>query len=203
MNILDAPVYYMAVNKNYELEEKLAIKGFYDVTWVETETHFPKAVGVARAQKKTLERALAEDKWPFIVLEEDVEFYKNPPHSINPPEEIDALYLGLSQWGIKNGRGGLHIAVTKANNGMHRVWNMLAAHAIMYFSKDYVNFLINGIDIFLTIPTNQDKMRAETMKYWKVYALTTPVLYQSGKYMPHTKFVLPGKTNRPLSFFYM
>lgn len=186
-----------------ELEEALAEAGFVNVTWIETERNSKKAVGVAMAHHKALTHALSEDAWPFIVLEDDVAFFRQPPKELHIPKGAHALYLGVSKWGLRNGRGSLNITVERNNGGIHRIYNMLAAHAILYTSRDYVEFLIRGIEIFVTIPTNQDKMRAETMKYWNVYALSTPVFYQKGRYAPHTKFVLPGKTNTPLSYFYI
>jgi hypothetical protein len=199
----DIPVYYISPKQSAELEQKLYDAGFTDFRWVETFLHHKKTIGVAMAHYQVLNQALLDDNFPFIVLEQDVSLMRNLPDSIHIPEGTDAIYLGASQWGLKNGKGGLHICVERQNGGLYRVYNMLAAHAIMYFSRAYVEFLIKGIEVFLQIPTNQDKMRAETMKYWNVYALATPLFYQTGRYMPHTKFVLPGKTNKPLSFFYM
>ena len=197
------PAYYIAPRQNVELEQKLSDSGFTDVRWIETFRHYKKSFGVAMAHHQALSQALLDDNFPFIVLEEDVSLMRDVPDSVHIPDGADAIYLGASQWGLKNGKGGLHICVERRNGGLYRVYNMLAAHAIMYLSRQYVEFLIKGIEVFLEIPTNQDKMRAETIKYWNVYALATPVFYQTGRYMPHTKIALPGKTNRPLSFFYM
>jgi len=201
--VKDLPVYYMAVEQNFQLEERLSGAGFVNVRWVQTERHPKKTVGVAMAHSKVLKRALSDDNWPFIVLEEDVDFFRQVPDDLHIPKNADALYLGVSKWGLKNGKGGLHISVERQNGGVHRLYNMLAAHAILYASREYVEFLLSGIEIFSAMPTNQDKMRAETMKYWNVYALSSPIFYQQGRYMPHTKFALPGPTNKPLSYFYI
>jgi hypothetical protein len=203
----DFPVYYMNMPQDFErgvrLENRLAQMGFSNVIRVETERNDEKALGVANAQHKALSRGLAEWSGPFIVLEDDVEFFDHPPESIHVPTNADAVYLGVSQWGLRDGRGALGISVKRDNGGLHRVYNMLAAHAILYNSREYVEFLLRGIELFVSIPTNQDKMRAETMKYWNVYASSKPVFYQSGKYEKHTRFILPGIKNRPLSHFYM
>jgi len=201
--VKELPVYYMAMEQNFSLEQSLEEAGFTNVTWVETERNHVKVVGVAMAHHKALTRAVSEDVWPFIVLEDDVAFFRKPPEQVGIPEDAHALYLGVSKWGLKNGKGGLHISVERRNGGVYRLYNMLAAHAILYTSRDYVEFLLRGIEMFSSVPTNQDKMRAETMKYWNVYALSMPIFYQQGRYMPHTNFALPGKTNKPLSYFYI
>jgi hypothetical protein len=207
INISDIPVYYMNMPQDVErgelLERRLLSVGFRSVTRVETELNYPKSRGVALAHKKALQEAIEDFGGPFIILEDDVEFFRSPGNSIEYPDDAHALYLGVSQWGLRNGKGGLHIAIERANNGFYRLYNMLAAHAILYTSLDYAGFILRSIDVFADMPTNQDKMRAETMKYWNVYAPTQPLMYQSGKYQKDTKFTLPGKTNRPLSFFYM
>jgi hypothetical protein len=201
--VRNVPTYYIAPDQNLSLEKKLYDAGFSDLRWEQTFRHNNKAMGVAMAHHQVLSQALLDNNWPFIVLEEDVSLMKGVPDSVHIPEGADAIYLGASQWGLKNGKGGLHICVERQNGGLYRAYNMLAAHAIMYLSREYVEFLIKGIEVFLEIPTNQDKMRAETMKYWDVYALATPLFYQNGRYMTHTKFALPGKTNKPLSYFYI
>jgi hypothetical protein len=201
------PVYYMNMPEDFErgelLERRLRASGFNDIRRVETERNDIKAQGVALAHHKALSFALKNYSGPFIVLEDDVEFFRPIPKKVPIPQGADAVYLGISSWGLKNGKGGLNIAVERRNEGLYRVYNMLAAHAIMYTSEEYVRFLLKGIELFVGIPTNQDKMRAETMKYWNVYALGNPLFYQSGKYEKHTRFTLPGYTNKPLSYFYI
>jgi len=66
-----------------------------------------------------------------------------------------------------------------------RVYNMLAAHAILYTNNDYVKFLAKATEFNISILDNQDKARAETMKYWNIYANRLPMFYQNGL---HTKF---------------
>jgi hypothetical protein len=207
IKISRTPVYYMNMPEDFargqELETKLLGAGFRDVVRVETELNYPKSRGVALAHKKALQEALKDFGGPFIILEDDVEFFRSPGTTIEWPEDAHALYLGVSRWGLRNGKGALHIAAERANNGFYRLYNMLAAHAILYPSFEYANFILNSIDLFINMPTNQDKMRAETMKYWNVYSPARPLFYQSGKYEKDTRFQLPGATNRPLSFFYI
>jgi hypothetical protein len=112
------------------------------------------------------------------------------------------MYLGLSMWGLKNGKGQIGISAKKENGGVYRISNMLAAHAILYLNHDYAEFLRDSIPIFLEMQTNQDKMRAETMKYWKVYGNKIPMFYQNGKYEKYTRFALSERNTVPLRAFY-
>jgi hypothetical protein len=203
MDITKLPVYYIGMPgaDNSGIEKLLSEHGFSDVRKSDGVPSRVKSDGVARAHVAALQKALSECDGPFIILEDDVQINKFDPN-IEVTYDMDAVYLGVSEWGLKDGHGQRKIAVKKENNGFYRALNMLAAHAILYISHDYARFLLENIPIFIDMGTNQDKMRAETMKYWSVYARRVPIFYQSGKYERYTNFILPGKTNVPLLEFY-
>jgi len=203
MDITRLPVYYIGMPEkdHSELEELLRGAGFKKIKKSPGVPDRHKASGVARAHMAALELALSECKGPFIILEDDVEI-ESLKGEMTIPKDTDAMYLGLSMWGLKNGKGYIGISGEKQNGGVYRIYNMLAAHAILYVSHDYARFILNSIPIFLKMRTNQDKMRAETMKYWKVYASKTPVFYQSGKYERYTRFSLTENNIVPLINFY-
>jgi hypothetical protein len=190
------------VDKNHSrLEGALREAGFKKIKKSPGIPDRHKASGVAKAHMAALELALSECKGPFIILEDDVQI-ENLPKGITLPQDADALYLGLSMWGLKNGKGHVGISGEKQNGGVYRMYNMLAAHAILYVNHDYARFILESIPIFLRMKTNQDKMRAETMKYWNVYAVKTPVFYQTGKYEKYTRFTLTEQGVVPLINFY-
>jgi hypothetical protein len=97
-------------------------------------------------------------------------------------------------WGIYDGKGHKKISLSRHSEGTYRLYNMLAAHAILYTDPEYVKFLARATEFNVYVKTNQDKARAETMKYWNIYASQTPMFYQQGKYTRFTKFSLPGPT---------
>ena len=202
-DITKFPVYYIgALDKNHSaLEIMLRRAGFKNIKKSPGVPDRHKASGVAKAHMAALELALSECKGPFIILEDDVQI-EGLPRDTTVPSDADALYLGLSMWGLKNGKGHIGISGEKRNGGIYRIYNMLAAHAILYVSHDYARFILNSIPVFLNMRTNQDKMRAETMKYWNVYASKTPVFYQSGKYERYTRFSLTEQNMVPLINFY-
>jgi hypothetical protein len=203
VDITKFPVYYIgALDKNHSaLEIMLRRAGFKNIKKSPGVPDRHKASGVAKAHMAALELALSECKGPFIILEDDVQI-EGLPRDTTVPSDADALYLGLSMWGLKNGKGHIGISGEKQNGGIYRMYNMLAAHAILYVNNDYARFILESIPIFLKMRTNQDKMRAETMKYWNVYACKIPVFYQSGKYEKYTRFTLNEQMVMPLVNFY-
>jgi hypothetical protein len=162
-----------------------------------------KAIGVARAHMLALETALAECKGPFLILEEDIDI-RSARFVVEIPSGADAIYLGASIWGLKDGRGqkGM-ISGQRINGGFYRMLNMLAAHAVLHVNHDYARFLLRHIPTFIDMGTNQDKLRAETMKYWNIYAQSDPIFYQTGKYQKYTNVKLASYMVKPLSVFYL
>jgi len=195
INILDIPLFYINLDKDQdqrkEIEETLSSLGFSDVCRVAGVLHGSRKVGVALAHKKALIEA-SKTGTPFIVLEGDV-VVKNFKEKISVPLDADAYYLGISKWGLYGGRGVQKISAERYDQDTFRLFNMLSAHAILYLNKDYVNFILKSIEFYIHIKTNQDKGRAETMKFWNVYASKDPLFAQGGKYNPHTSFTLPTR----------
>ena len=204
IDIKDIPVYFIASPKkntegNYTI---LRSKGFKNIIKVPGVSGGKKVTNVAQAHVKALEKALSECSGPFIILEDDVRIF-SAKHKFVFPENTDAVYLGLSTWGLKNGKGHVSaISAEPVSPTLYRLYNMLTAHAILYINHDYARFLATRIPIFINMETNQDKMRAETLKYWNVYAVETPVFYQSGRYEQHTRFQLSKKALVPIAEFY-
>lgn len=201
INILEIPVLYInldsATEERERIEKMLADAGFKDVRRIRGVQNKVKKTGVAYAHKKALLAALEIDG-PFIILENDVVFH-NLKKKVEVPDDADAYYLGVSRWGLHNGKGIQKISAARHGIDTFRVYNMLAAHAILYLNKDYVKFLLKSVDFFLKLGTNQDKGRAESMKYWNIYAERIPIFAQSGKYYENTAFSLPGPSCLPPS----
>lgn len=204
LDIRKIPVYcIIAPGEGDRLQKMLESSGFQDVRTSAGVLERNKKVGVAKAHMNALALALEECDGPFLILENDVDIF-NSDMSVFVPEDADAIYLGISMWGLKNGRGQLDmISGDKNNGGLYRMYNMLVAHAILHINHDYARFLLGAIPIFIAMQTNQDKLRAETMKYWNIYAMNYPIFYQKGKYEKYTKFKLNQKPMVNLSTFYL
>jgi hypothetical protein len=194
LDITKLPVYYINLDKDIEkmerIESLLHNLGFEDINRFPGFLSEIKKVGVAESHNRLL-NLLKKKDLPCIVLEDDIDVFVFKKE-IEIPSDADAYYLGNSAFGLYNGTGKRRISVSKHDQYSHRMYNMLAAHAILYLNKDYVNFLAQATKFNLSIKTNQDKARAETMKYWNVYSSTEPLFYQNGVHEPVTKIVLPG-----------
>lgn len=204
IDIRKVPVYcIVAPGEGDRLQKMLQSSGFEDVRTTAGILERNKKVGVAKAHMNALALALEECDGPFVILENDVDIF-NSDMNVFTVKDVDAIYLGVSMWGLKNGRGELGmISGDKNNGGLYRMYNMLAAHAVLYINHDYAEFLLGAIPIFIAMQTNQDKLRAETMKYWNIYAMNYPIFYQRGKYEKYTKFKLSQKPMTSLSSFYL
>ena len=205
MNLANVPVYCIVLPGNSDNRIKRLLKeyGFKNIKIIPGVLEKKPRIGVAKAHLAALTLALEETDGPFLILEEDVDIL----HSVQDlfvPEDADAIYLGVSRWGLRNGRGELNmICGEKANGGLYRMYNMLAAHAVLYLDRDYAKFLINYIPMFINMQTNQDKLRAETMKYWNIYALNNPMFYQRGRHEKNTKFKLSSQPMVSLGTYYL
>ena len=199
------PAYFINMRiegaKRKRTEEVLAESGFTQVEWIDGVRARTRTLGCALAHKNALDHALERNVFPCLIVEDDIVLSKRYD-KLSLPDDIDALYLGLSEYGLHGGRGVRRHAVERAGRGLYRLYNMLAAHAIVYFNREYVEYLLRVNKIFVDMGTNQDKGRAETMKYWNVYGLEKPMFYQDGKYETFTNIELPNRFSSPLSFFY-
>ena len=193
IKLTDIPVYYINVDSEKEKAERLE-KTLADLGW----TNITRFKGVERANRRagcaeshhTLLMQLQNQKTPFIVLEDDVSPYMFKRY-VNVPEDADAFYLGLSRFGLYSGTGTKRISAEKRTKHVWRLYNMLAAHAILYVNPDYVKWLVRAINFPRSVQTNQDKARADTMKYWNIYGHSPALFYQRGHNVKHTKISLP------------
>lgn len=196
IDLLNTPVHYINLDSDTEKRNSMEVlldnAGFTNVHRFSGTSSNVKGLGCAISHNSIL-KELSGEKEPFLVLEDDVAIHKIK-ETVNVPIDANAYYLGLSMWGIYDGRGHKKISVSKYSPGIYKLHNMLTAHAILYTDPEYVRFLAKATEFNVYVKTNQDKARAETMKYWNVYASQVPVFYQQGKYEKYTKFALPGPT---------
>lgn len=193
ISLLNLPVYYINVSEEKASAMEITLKklGFKNINRFDGIKKNPKREGVAESHRNLLLH-LSDKDLPAIVFEDDVSVNKFIDN-INVPEDADALYLGNSCFGLYNGIGRKQIAVQEIDQDNFRIYNMLAAHAIVYLNKQYIDFLIKAIEFNISIKTNQDKARAETMKYWNVYARKEPMFYQNGDHKTATNITLPSR----------
>lgn len=100
----------------------------------------PGLVGTAISHLRVLTRK--DIKTPFLVLEDDCQFNENFRYEFTVPGNTDALYLGVSEFGIvEPGRLSWgqqnNIRWSRYDADHLRVFNMLARHAIIYVSEQF------------------------------------------------------------------
>lgn len=196
LNLRDLPVYVINIKEDTEkrmaVESQLSAFGFKDITFFPGIRNPTKKVGVATSHNLLLMQ-LGAEHLPCLVLEDDVSIWDKKEY-IDIPHDADAYYLGNSSYGLYENIGKKKISLERVDKETFRIYNMLAAHAIVYLNNDYIKFLQQATAFQLMIRDNQDKARAETMKYWNIYAAEKPMFYQNGAHEAVTKKILPGKS---------
>ena len=107
----------------------------------------PAWIGVALSHLKALRLSRAQP--PFLVLEDDCEFNRHFRPVIDVPAEADALYLGISRWGLETpGVRGWGVADAARwdvyDEGHVRIHNMLARHAVLYLSSGFQHRVVES-----------------------------------------------------------
>ena len=134
---------------------------------------------------------------PTMVLEDDLcktTFYGDDiPTVLEVPEEADAIYLGVSNWAYVHPvrQRGFHnqTVATRYCEGWKRVYNMLAAHAIIYLKEDFVKEVIKQQKQCIEEGVHWDLGMASIHRDFVVLTPDAPLFYQ--KDLPqYTNFIL-------------
>jgi GR25 family glycosyltransferase involved in LPS biosynthesis len=196
IDIRDVPVYFINLDKDIDkrksTESVLNKIGFKTITRIAGTVNENSALGCTLAHYNALKIAINECNSPFLVVEDDI-VLNNKKTIFNIPENSDAIYLGLSMWGVYNGTGHVQISADKHDESFYKLHNMLSTHAVMYTNKDYVRLLLKCYEFSIKTKEPLDKANAELMKYFEVYGLSNPVFYQEGINERWTNFTLPSK----------
>jgi GR25 family glycosyltransferase involved in LPS biosynthesis len=184
------PVYYINLDsqkaRGLQTKNLLHSLGFHSIRRVPGFNHENHVIGCAMAHLNAL-KSLVESKHPFILVEDDIEI-THFDHILEVPDNIDALYLGVSKMGaIENAHKELLIVdKVEENENLYRIYNMLSAHAIVYFNMDYVEKVIKEIEKCLNYLIPVDIAMANKMIEGNVYALDRPMFIQKNKFRDFT-----------------
>lgn len=117
---------------------------------------------------------------PTIILEDDCIIKNNNP-IIEVPDDADAVYLGLSQWGYKEDISkpkNFDFIKHKSVKNIYKVSSMLATHAIFYISKEYIDICTKVAKYSMDNGVHIDQGFARIQRYYNVYAVSNPIFYQ-------------------------
>lgn len=119
---------------------------------------------------------------PFVILEDDVSFYREMPKEIDIPNDADLFYLGLSQLAMNNGKAIDDISSKEVDENTYQIFNMLSGHAIMICSAlGAAAYQKAMIDSFYQEKI-WDVFAAEMQINYNVYALKKPIFLQDLKF---------------------
>ncbi len=133
-----------------------------------------------------LEALLSIDHYPSVVLESDSVPFSDWCDEQLFPADADAFYLGTSVWGVVPEElypFGLPDCVlsTPYYGNIHQVFNMLAAHAILFVSEEGRDKFVDACLDALKAQLIQDIFFARLQEQNKVFSVQRPVYFQSGK----------------------
>lgn len=195
IDIRNFPTFYINMDKHVErkeemikLGEEVGFKEYSRVKGVSLPKH-PRA-GCAKSHYSIFENM----NQPTVILEDDC-VIKNPSYIIELPDDADALYLGLSGWGFLNSQSKLNNIEYERHEkfqGVYRINGMLATHAILYLSPEYIAMAKRVAKWSGDNDQHIDQGFALIQKYFNVYALKRPVFYQHSN-TEATNIMLRGK----------
>ena len=111
----------------------------------------PYYLGCNASHQSALRRGMEKGRYPFLVLEDDVQetpFYEN---AIDIPETCRLLYLGISTWNFfPENLSETKLAdisrIEPFDAYFYRIRNVLSGHAILYFDQDICNRMLKVLD---------------------------------------------------------
>lgn len=195
IDIRDLPVYYINLSRHTdknidmtELGKELKLNNYLRSEGVDMPGH-PKA-GCATSHYNILKSI----KEPTVILEDDCVIV-NKKTIIEVPDDADAVYLGLSNWGYLDSSselGNFSYKRHKDYENIYKVDGMLATHSILYISQDYIDISTKVAKWHAENDRHIDQGLALIQKYFNVYALGTPMFYQNSNRVA-TNIRLKGK----------
>lgn len=128
---------------------------------------------------------------PFLFLEDDCVITKNFQNEILIPDDADAVYLGISEWGMKNNEGklGNFDIQPVLNYNLYKISGMMSTHAILYISERYINAIKNFFKQF-KFDGACDYLITSLHKNYNIYTVPDPFFYQAGIHKDTTNISL-------------
>lgn len=183
LDLRKIPAVYMNLEKHTEKNESMYSMlngmGFQNINRVEGVLDSENSVaGCSKAHHK----ALCNFKTPFILFEDDCGIaYDDYDLEIEIPDNADAVYLGVSDWGRMNNHNGFYnqYDLIEDYDNLLRIYNMLSGHAILYLSEIYREMCVRiAYHAGYVIGNYQDVGFAEIQKWFNVYCFDRPIFYQ-------------------------
>ena len=141
---------------------------------------------VSGAHRRATQFAIDTNKFPLLILEDDVELLHDFPFDLEINKDAKLIYLGLSLHDAGQGR----LELTSHDDQYYRVKNSLAAHAILIPTPDSAEYYIDLCDRSIDITNWHDKELAhDSQRELFLTPKKGPVFFQTdGHTRPVTNF---------------
>jgi hypothetical protein len=126
---------------------------------------------------------------PLLLLEDDVAATNVYQPWLDLPDDADAAWLGLSIYGAVKALSYVGFtnlpAAERVNDGLARIYNMLAAHAVLHITPRWRDAACDAImDCLLERNWPHDCGFARIQTAHRVYAPVAPYFYQAAELQP-------------------
>jgi len=169
------------------MEEKLTDLGLpYERVAVPVQDGIATVNIVSGAHRRAAQLAIDSNKFPLLILEDDVELLHDFPFDLEINKDAKLIYLGLSLHDAGQGR----LELTSHDDEYYRVKNSLAAHAIVIPTRESAEYYIDLCDRSIDITNWHDKELAyDSQKELFLTPKRGPVFFQTdGHTRPVTNF---------------
>lgn len=131
-----------------------------------------------------LEKRLSSPFKPFIFFEDDCSPTEWFRYKIDVPKDADALYLGISEYGMVHNRAVKCVMREDVDDETVRIYNMLSTHVILFNSERWTRNVLECLKKTITNqlvpykPSEYDVLCAISMNRYTVYATRKPLFFQ-------------------------
>lgn len=117
---------------------------------------------------------------PVLVLEDDCGITAHYNDNIDVPDNADAVYLGTSSWGARNGISEwANSELIPYNDNFYKLNGMTSAHAILFLNSNFLNHLNKiGESYNEESPMPFDYLIAQEQHKFNVYGVAEPLFFQ-------------------------
>jgi hypothetical protein len=167
-------------NNFEQMANRLNFKNWFFYDGVETGDPIE---GCALSQINVLNDNLNDD--PILIVEDDIHESEYYTQNITLPPNIDALYLGYSNWAVDPMRAQMSLLSGPSTfvkiKEYYKITNVTSAHAIIYISKKYKQACADEALKYLTAPGNRhcDVVYAKLQNEYNVFANPKHFFYQN------------------------
>lgn len=186
IDITQLPTYYINLDEKIDRRKKmdrlLLDNGFKNINRF-TGKKAGRRVGCSMSHASLLQEVVDKKDYPCLILEDDLQVY-NFRKTIEVPDDADAMYIGFSRYGWNHNQDEpfpKSLKITELNDDYHRVYNMLARHAIIHFNPEYDIKCIEIMNKFISDPDTYkagDVSISKIHPEYKIYSLNEPIFYQ-------------------------